>query len=736
MTEAQQKVVETPVPTKEEDGLLSYAQAAGYFRSDLHNEWSACLCTLVTLLDPSCKPARFLEMLPDHKKDAFDLIDLLNTLANLGHVSDQSYSRVDEVDPRLMPCLFLDAEGMPILLLEKHPDYYKVFKDGTISNMHVDLLNEEKSVIFCFKRRDESRADTSKFMRAGSNYSWFRAVLVRHHPTLVNVLWAEFLLNIISLATPFFILLIYGNVLPGGSVGSLPMIVAGMLMFAGFEGILMRLRSRGLAWMTARMDYIVGNKIFTHLISLPSGLIENASVSSQIARIRAFESIRDMFSGPVFLSLIEMPFVAIAALAIYLIAGPLVLVPLVSIALYSVLFYAVYRMVRQALRLSAKAGAANQQFMIESFEKIRTLRAVGLTRKWEKRHRELSGNEAMQGFHLAWLGMVSETLGHGLTVLTAVATVGFGVSQIWAGAMGPAALVATMILVWRVIMPFYSLCAIVPRIEQMNQAIRQVNSLMDIDNEQSEHVSSARLAQMRGRIDVDHVTVSYGVADADALFKGLTFTARSGDVVVVTGDNGSGKSSLLYILKGLYAPASGAVRVDGFDLRQLNPKDYRRQIAYVPQRSDFFRGTIRDNMMCVNPFATDELIMAAIEFADAGQLVKDLPDGLDTEISRLSGILQVDDLDARLSLARGYLQDSPILLIDELPNSVLSGKAGKNLREYIIAGKGKRTCIMVSYREDLMMLADTAIVLKRGTAPLIGTRELLMDFAHKRKDAA
>lgn len=716
--------------------MRDYAQAAGYFKDDNDNEWAACLCLLVSLLDPSCKPVRFLEMLPDRGTLAIDLVDMLNTLAHLGHVSEQSYSRIEDADPRLFPCLYLDKEGLPVLLLERHADHFKVFEKGIYRDVPVEAISEQKTVIFTFRRHDESRADTSKFMRAGSHYSWFRALLGRHQPTLVNVLWAEFLLNVISLATPFFILLIYGNILPGGTTDNLPMIVFGMLMFAGFEGILMRLRSRGLAWMTARMDYIVGNKIFTHLISLPSSLIQTASVSSQIARIRAFESIRDLFSGPVFLSLIEMPFVIIAALAIYLIAGPLVLVPLAAIGFYAVLFYAIYRKVRVTIRLSAKASAHNQQFLIESFEKIRTLRAAGLNRQWEKKHRQLSGHEAMQGFSLAWLGMVAETLGHGITVLTVVATVAFGVSHIWVGAMSPAALVATMILVWRVVTPFYSLCAIVPRIEQMRQSIAQVNSLMDIDNEQSEHVSLARLSQMRGRIDVDNASISYGAADTDAVFKELNFTARGGDIVVVTGDNGSGKTSLLCLLKGLYTPSTGAIRIDGFDLRQLNPKDYRRQIAYVPQRGDFFTGTIRDNLKCVNPFASDEDVMAALDLADAGPVLQTLENGLDTEISRLSGILQIDDFDARLSLARGYLQDSPIILIDELPNSLLSGRAGKNLRDFIVSGKGKRTCIIVSYRDDIMALADTAIVLRRGSAPKTGTRDLLIDFSYKRKDVA
>ena len=157
------------------------------------------------------------------------------------------------------------------------------------------------------------------------------------------------------------------------------------------------------------MDNIVGNRIFAHLIGLPPVLIERASVAAQVARIKTFESVRDFFSGSVFLSMLELPFVAIAALAIYAVAGPLVLVPVAMVACYALLFWIVHKKVKVLIRLAAKTSSARQQFAIETFEKIQGVRGNGLSKIWESKFRDLSGREMVAHFKLNWIGLIAPT---------------------------------------------------------------------------------------------------------------------------------------------------------------------------------------------------------------------------------------------------------------------------------------------------------------------------------------
>ncbi len=706
--------------------MAATMQKAGVKAFSNPGDWEYCLCALVLALEPKCRTYRFLECLP-YNRDSYSESDVLNTLARLNYFSRSVPTSIGEIDTRLFPCLFIQDDGRPIILIAQEDDRIKVFHNNTLTYFYKDQIRCERGKAVLFERYDETKPAISKFVRMGTNYGWFRSLLGRFRGTFVQILTAGLVINLISLASPLMIMLVYNRVIATGTPDVLPMVIFGMFLAAACEIILRAVRSRGLSWIAARMDNIVGNQIFSHLIRLSPALIERASVSAQIARIKTFESIRDFFCGSVFLSIIELPFVVLAALAIYFVAGPLVLVPLAMAAVYGLLFWAIYKRVRKTIRIAAKASSARQQFTIEAFEKIRGVRAYGLTNLWQMKFRDLSGKEMMAHFHLNFLGMVGETLANALTIFSAIVTISFGAHMIWAGTLSTGGLVATMILVWRVITPFYSVCTMVPRMEQLRNSIIQVNNLMDLDTEDKVGQFGSVISTLRGNIAFTNVGLRYQDA-TDDVFSNLSFDARAGDLIAITGDNGAGKSSILKLIKGLYKPTSGAVQIDGFDIRQLDAPSLRKQIAYIPQQYDFFEGTIVENLRLCNPLATIEDIETALEMAAADEEIRALPNGLNTEIGRYSAGKLPSNLSMRLSLARLYLHTAPILLIDEIPNAILSGKPGRNLQNYLARSKGSRTCIMVTYREDFLKMSDTLILMRQGATPLVGTPERMMNL--------
>jgi ABC-type bacteriocin/lantibiotic exporter with double-glycine peptidase domain len=712
-------------------GMMEVLRGAGRKSFDRKGIWEGCLCALVLSLEPRCRIYRILEALP-WRKGRMDQMDALNTMAHLGYHARRIPVRLKHIDSRLLPCLFVSRSGLPAVILEEKEGCLRIFSKGVIHTVPRNRVREVIGHGWLFDKYDENRAATSKFVREGTGYSWFRALLERFSGTLGQVLVAGFMLNVIALATPLYIMLVYDRVIAAGAPEILPMLAAGAGLSIAFEWMFRRIRSSGLSWLATRMDNIVGNRIFQHLINLPPSLIERASVASQVARIKTFEAVRDFFCGSVFLSMIEMPFVILSALAVYVIAGPLVLVPLSMILVYALLFYVVLKKVRVAIRLAAKASSARQQFVIETFEKIKGVRSYGLTSVWQSKFRDLSGREMMAQFHLNWLGMVGETCAHALTIIAAVATVGFGVHFIWAGAMSTGALVATMVLVWRILTPFYSLCTMIPRLEQLRNSIAQVNNLMELDTEAMEARTAARLPKMQGRVTFLNTGLRYGEED-DFVFEGLSFDAAPGSMVVVTGDNGSGKTTLLKLVKGMYTAQHGSVQIDGFDIRQLDAQDLRRQISYVPQQTDFFEGTIRENLKTGNPLATDQDIRKAMQLADAWNDVQKYPQGLDTIIGRYGEFVPAPGAATRLSLARAYLHTAPLLLIDELPNALLNSKTGENLREYLNQIKGTRTVIMATYRSDFADQADITVKLRLNQPPLV---QLQRDENRPGKEAA
>ena len=685
--------------------------------------WAACLSTLILTLEPGCKTRRLLEIMPAGSN--MDYVSLTNAMANLGYFSRTLPLSMNEVEERLFPCLFLPqgAADTPLVLLSATKDDITYYDSATHNIRRVsrrDTIAGREGQVTVFVAFDPHRQEMSRFMRAGSGQRWFTALVKRFSGTFWQILVTCLALNIFALAPPLFIMMVYDRVISPATTAALPALAIGVSLALVAEWALRDIRAEGLAWMTARMDNLVGSKIFAHLIGLPAAMIENASVAAQVARIRTFESVRDFFSSAVFLSFLEIPFVLIAIGVMAAIAGKLILVPLFMIAAYALLFAVMRHKIKNVIRLSAKASSARQQFVIETFEKLRSIRLNGLGKAWEEKFSALSGKEILMNFRLVYLGTVAETLAHALTVMAAVLTVGLGVHFIWQGSMTTGALVACMILVWRILLPFYSLCTMIPRLEQLRNSIEQVNNLMDMETEVETATTHAALPGLRGEVVVDNVTLRYKDGDAPVL-DGLSLQLKPGKIAAVTGRNGTGKSSLLKLIKGLYRPESGNIRIDGYDIRQMEAMELRRQIAYVPQKPDFFPGTLLENIIIGNPFATMQDVENALKLADVW------PEAQHRLHGPMDQIRLTPSLSARLSLARAYLQNAQILLVDELPNTVMNSAAGQNLKTYIDQSRNLRTVLVVAHRTDLMQLADTIVHLRRGHKPVAGGRDAMLE---------
>jgi ATP-binding cassette, subfamily C, bacterial LapB len=702
---------------------------------------AACWCALVAALDRKIRVREVVEALP-YRLQSFDLIDFQSAMANLGYEAHPVRLRLAEVERRLLPCLFVPEEaGRPsferaaVILGASGesgaPQELTLYDGATRSVRALEPEAADAQVpgrAYFFRPLRSERDATSRFIRTSTGHSWFRAVLNRFRGLFWQVFVLGLMLSLVALAAPFFIMLVYDRVIASRSPDTLAVLVVGVVLAIVLEWLLRTVRSRSLAWLAARLDAIVNNAAFERLIGLPPAAIERASVAAQIARIKTFEAVRDFFSGSVLLSFLELPFILVALVALAAIAGPLAAVPVAAIGLYLPVFWLVRHRVKVDMRLAAKAASARQRFALETFEKLEAIRGNGLSSRWAAMYRELSGREGLTNFRLYYLGVVGETLGHAISLLAAVATMAFGVELVRQDVVSTGALVASMILVWRILTPFYSLCSMIPRLEQLRNSVVQVNRLMDLDSEEALGKATARLRQIKGQLTFQNAGFRYA-AEQDPIFTDLSFEARPGELVVITGNNGTGKSTVLKLARGLYRPQQGLVRLDGFDLRQLDPREIRRQIGYAPQRPDFFAGTLAQNLCLVSPTADDTAIWKALEQADAAADVAALPDGLRTRLGERQEKALSSSLLVRLSLARSFLQDARLLLLDELPNAVLAGTAGEALKAFLRQQRGQRTAIVVAHRADLLRLADRVVLLRRDQTPMVGPPDKILGLA-------
>ncbi len=680
---------------------------------------------LIGVLPHRHELADICDALPRHR-DNFTVLDIQNTMANLGYEVRQFKTRMDFMDPRLYPVLFVPNDDAAIFLVWQEKDGRNIVFDGAQTlDLNFAAWRKLRGTAYVFHKSKSDVMQRIATDQKASGKSWFRIVLRRLKPIIKQVVFTSFLINVITLMLPLLMMIVYDKVIGSQSIATLPMMAVGLAAAIVGEALLRHMRALQFTWLGSRIDNMVGNEIFRHLLQLPSQLIERASVASQLARIKSFETIRDFFGGSVFLSLMDVPYVALLVLAIWAIAGNLALVSIVMAGFYLAILYYFYGSLKISAYHAAKTGSQLQQSTLEAFDKSEALRYTGLCGQWHGRFHDLSGRTAYAAFDYAHRNTVLETIAYSFYVLAGLATLYLGVGKVVAGEITTGALIATMILTWRALSPISTLCTSLPRIEQLRHVIGQVNRLMTMAAQKEEDATGKIAHRIKGQIEFSYVGLRYSKS-SDPVFAGLSFKIAPGQILAVAGSNGSGKSTVLKLANGMYRPQAGTIRIDGIDIRQIEPGALHRHIAYVSQHPEFFNGTIADNLRLVAPLAERARLLQVMDLVDAGVEMSAMPLGIDTPISGQSIGHMGGSFAYKLNLARALLQDTPILLMDELPTALLNGHSGKKIHQMIHAYRGQKTIIMVTHREDFIRQSDAVLGLRAGKIPLFGNPSAIL----------
>jgi len=673
------------------------------------SDLAACLLPLLKALNWKGNPRHVAEALP-HFADDLDITGLRNVMATLNYSSRPERVRLNEIDSRLLPCLFLgDTGGALVVRAVDAAGNFDVF-DGSLDARTTLARPALKGTAFFFTLATPDAAPA----RGG----WFRGVIDRFRPLFWQAFFVTLLLNLVSLATPLFVMTIYDRVIPSGSVSMLVSFAIGVVIALVSDAILRSIRARILAFVGARLDNIMGTNILQHILSLPPGFTERATIGAQIARVKDFEAVREFFTGPLATVAMEMPFAALYFFIIFILGGVLALVPVIATICFGILTWLVMPRIRKMVALASRAGARRQEFLIETLGKMRALKLNAGETIFLNRYREMSARAAMGGFNNGMFTVVVSTIGNILIVTAGMVTIAIGVLGVIDGNMTIGNLIAAMMLVWRVLSPLQIGMTLIQRLETVRSSINQIDGLMGLKPERDPKAMAAPLRNLKGKVVFSRVSLRY-TNEADPALVGVSFEIEPGEVVAVTGRNGSGKSTILKLMLGLYSAQAGSIRIDNTDIRQIDPLELRHAIAYVPQVCNLFHGTITQNLRLASPTASDADIRWACEQADVWDEIMAQPKGMSTRIEERSSEHLPASFIQKLSLARGYLKRSPLMLFDE-PVNGLDFDGDRTFLEAVETFRGQSTIIMVTHRPSHLKIADRILVFDSGYLRLAG----------------
>ena len=676
--------------------------------------YAACIIPLLNALGWRSYQRELIEALP-HYVDRIDLVDLRNLLVTLGYESDESRVTLEKVNADMFPALFVSDENEVLVITEKRDELFS-FYDSRKRISNEDKIGHMRGSIFFFT---DTRPTHALPINSQNSENWFGDTVSHFRKLIKHLLAMTFILNIIALAVPLFIMVVYDNVIGARSTSSLPFLIGGLSVALGVELLLRVLRSKTMGMVAGRLDYIIGVETLKKLLHLPPQLTERASVSSQLSRLKQFESIRDLFSGSAASLILELPFVIFFIFVLALLAGEIAIVPIVMVIVYSLLSLYWYPKLSKDLKHAGQARTARQRMLMDTFLGLRELKALGAEYAWMENFREVSGQAMSASYKTAMKHSVINSVSQSLMTLAGIAVLTIGTLKVMNGDITIGILIAVMALLWRVLSPLQGICLSVLQIDQVVQSIKQLNQLMKLNTEVVDSKTELMMPEIEGNIRFDRVSFRYG-PKSDAALLGVSLDIKPNEFVAVVGGNGSGKSTILKLIAGMYRAQSGTLAIDGTDVRQFNAADLRRLIAYVPQKPSLFRGTIAQNLRLTNPLATDEEIVNAAREADVLEAIKALPKGFNTVVGELSSAKLSASLVHGICLARAYIRKAPILLLDE-PAESIDMVSDRRLIKQLTERKGNQTIIMVSHRPSHIQLADKAVILSEGMVKGVGT---------------
>jgi len=584
------------------------------------------------------------------------------------------------------------------------------------------LSNEYLGYAFLLKK--ELRQEPGETKASSENTShWFWGTLARSRDIFASVLLSSILINLFILATPMFTMNVYDKVVPNDAIATLWVLAAGIVTVYIFDTVLRFVRNYLLEIAGKKSDIIMSSIIFSQVLNLKMDQWP-ASIGAFASQLREFESIRNFFTASTIATLVDLPFAIIFLLVIYYIGGPMIAVPLIIIALLMLYSFILIKPLKASVEATYEATANKNAHLIETLRTIKTVKALGVANYSQWVWEESSGTIANRSMRARMLSSSITVVTNLMVQFNTIGLIAFGIYRISDLELSLGGLIAIVMLSSRAVAPMGQIAALITSFEQTRTAFRSLDDLMQKSVERPDGKSYVRRPGFEGAIHFREVDFSYPESPKKSL-AGVSIKIKAGEHVGVIGKVGSGKTTLMKLIIGLYQSDSGSISIDNIDINQIDPADLRRNIGYLSQDIELLRGTIRENIAYKDLHVNDEKLLQAAGISGVDLFVNQLPQGFDTQVGEDGGFLSGGQRQA-IALGRAVLLNEPLLILDEPTNSfdnTTESIVKKRLFEYT----RNRTLLLVTHKAPMLELVERLIVMDEGRVVMDGPKDEVLN---------
>ncbi len=555
---------------------------------------------------------------------------------------------------------------------------------------------------------------------------WLWGTLGRFVPYYRSALLAALLSNLLMLVSGLVTSVVFDKVIPHQAFVTLWALGSAAFLALGFDLVARQLRAHLIDTAGRKADLLVGAMLFRQTLAVR---MEHrpASSGAYAHTLGQIEVVREFFASASLSALSDLPFIALFVAMTFIVGGPLGWVLVLAIPLLIILSAAIQGRLRRAMMNNLKQQADLHGVLVEAVDGIEDLKAAGAQGRFLRQYEESTAAAAESLLRsrriTAWTHNISAVAQQLVTLVMLI----WGVYLIDDKIITGGALIGAVMFAGRAVAPLSSVVQLATRYQGARAAMRALDRVMAQPVEREPGRVYVPRTELSGRIALVDVGFAYPPNDGEEppkVLKGVTLRFEPGERVAILGRIGSGKSTVLRLLAGLYQPTEGQIEVDGIDLRQIDPSDFRARVGYVGQDPRLFHGTLRDNVLLERVAADPTRLMEAARLTGLDRVAAGHPMGWELPVGE-SGALLSGGQRQLVALTRCMVTQPQILLMDE-PTSSMDAQSEVAFLRQLKEATGHCTLLMVTHRPAVLELVNRVVVVDGGRVVLDGPKDQVL----------
>ena len=630
---------------------------------------------------------------------------------------------LESVPAEVMPTVIITKDKKALVLLQRSgKDQYRILEPVSKQEKTLSLKEASNNYSgYSVYIKPNFQADGTG-MEALKDH-WFWSTILESKSIYTKVALGSLFVNLFALVSPIFTMNFYDRVLPNSALETGWVLVIGAASIYVFDLIIRTLRAYFIDIAGRRSDVILAQRLFNQVLDMRLGT-RSGSIGAFANNLREFDSLREFFTSATMTGFVDFPFSLLFVAAIWMIAGfeyaaLLLFFYLVVVVVGFVAQLPVRRKVKQAM----VTGEQKHGLLVETLANLEMIKGVSGEGHIRASYAHYVAKSAEAGQESRFYSGLSVNFSVFIQQLAGVIVVLCGMYSVQEKHLTIGALMATVMLSSRAIAPIGALAGLVNRYHQAKSAFRNLDNVMRHPVERPRDKKFLHRPVLKGHYQFRDMAFTYP-RTANPVVQGVNLTINPGEKVAIAGRIGSGKSTLVKLMLDYFVPTNGSILIDETDMRQIDPADLRRNVAYMGQDTALMSGTLRDNIVMGHPHATDEEVLRISELTGVHDFVRRHPMGYDLPVGERGEGLSGGQRQS-VALARTLIMDTPVLILDEPTNAMDSGTEDailRNLEQFI----KDKTFILVTHKPALLKLVDRLIVMDNGRVVMDGPRDAVL----------